>query len=499
MQPSLTLETFVDLANRFSVVPLAVVVLGDLHTPVSVFDQLAGENDGFLLESVEGGERWGRWSFIGWDPAFIVSAKGDAVTCSDPAIELPVGDPLEVLELLIEQFTVPPWNQLDIPGATPPLHSGAMGYLGYDMVRHIEFLPNRPQDDRGLPDMLWHFVGGLAAFDRLANTITVIRNVYVSDDPESDYRSAVRDLEDAVASLTTAPSLSVGVRPEFVEIPSTTQSMGRADFMAVVDRAIEEIRNGEVFQIVPSIRFAVEFDGDVLAVYRALRLVNPSPYMFLVRSGDLAITGSSPELMSRVRDGTVYSRPIAGTRPRGRTDAEDAALEFELLHDPKERAEHVMLIDLARNDLGRVCAFGSVVVDDLMVIERYSHVMHIVSGVSGELVDGVGPIDVVRATFPHGTVSGAPKVRAMELLDEFEPNARGPYAGAVGYIDFSGNLDTAIALRTCVSSGTTAWVQAGAGIVVDSDPASEYEECVNKAKAVLTAIAAAGAFSRSRT
>jgi len=496
MQPSLTLEGFVDLASRFSVVPLAVVVLGDLHTPVSVFDQLAGEGDGFLLESVEGGERWGRWSFIGWDPAFVVSADGDVSTCSDPSIALGVGDPLEVLESLIDQFSVPPWDELAIPGSVPPLHSGAVGYLSYDMVRHVEFLPNRPPDDRGLPEMLWHFVGGLAAFDRLANTITVIRNVYVSSDPEADYRKAVDDLENAVASLSQTPSLSVGFRPEFTEFPATTQSMDRAEFMAVVDRAIEEIKNGEVFQIVPSIRFVVEFDGDVLAVYRALRLINPSPYMFLVRSGDVAITGSSPELMSRVRDGMVFSRPIAGTRPRGSTEAEDAAMEVELLGDPKERAEHVMLIDLARNDLGRVCRFGSVTVDDLMVIERYSHVMHIVSGVSGELVDGVGPIDVLRATFPHGTVSGAPKVRAMELLDEFEPFARGPYAGAVGYIDFSGNLDTAIALRTCVSMGTTAWVQAGAGIVIDSDPGTEYEECVNKAKAVLTAIAAADAFPR---
>ncbi|GMQ93504.1 MAG: anthranilate synthase component I [Acidimicrobiia bacterium] len=491
MLPSLTLEGFLYLANRFSVVPLAVVVLGDLHTPVSVFDQLTRDGDGFLLESVEGGERWGRWSFIGWDPAFTVSAYGGVSTCSNPSVTLPGGDPLEVLESLIDRYSVPPWDDLGIPGPPPPLHSGAVGYLGYDTVRYIESLPNRPPDDRGLPEMLWQFVGGLAAFDRLANTITVIRSVYISDDPEADYRQAVRDLDAAVGSLGRVPSLSIGTRPDFSTMPATDQSMDRDEFMAVVHRALNEIRDGEVFQIVPSIRFAAEFDGDAFAVYRALRLVNPSPYMFLVRSGDLAVTGSSPELMSRVRDGLVFSRPIAGTRPRGRTEAEDRALEAELLADPKERAEHVMLIDLARNDLGRVCEFGTVTVDELMVIERYSHVMHIVSGVSGVLVDGVGPIDVLRATFPHGTVSGAPKVRAMELLDEFEPTARGPYAGAVGYVDFSGNLDTAIALRTCVSKSTTAWVQAGAGIVVDSDPASEYTECVTKARAVLAAIAAA--------
>jgi anthranilate synthase component 1 len=339
--------------------------------------------------------------------------------------------------------------------------------------------------------MLWQFVGGLAVFDRLANTITVIENVHVTDDPTSDYNDAVAALERAVEALRSPPGVALGSLPDFTEMPETTQTMGRDQFIAVVERAKREIIDGEVFQVVPSIRFATEFGGDAFAVYRALRLVNPSPFMFLIRSGDIAVAGSSPELMSRVRNGRVYSRPIAGTMPRGSTEEEDRAFEEELLANPKERAEHVMLIDLARNDIGRVCEYGSVNVDDVMVIERYSHVMHIVSGVSGDLVDGTGPIDVLRATFPHGTVSGAPKVRAMEIIDELEPVARGPYAGAVGYVDFSGNLDTAIALRTSVMKGTTAWVQAGAGIVVDSDPASEYDECVNKAKAVLTAIAAA--------
>jgi anthranilate synthase component 1 len=269
--------------------------------------------------------------------------------------------------------------------------------------------------------------------------------------------------------------------------PNTLQP----EFERAVRRSIEYINAGDAFQIVPSIRFDVEFDGDAFSVYRALRLVNPSPFMYFVRHDSVSIAGSSPELMTRVRDGIAHSRPIAGTRPRGATPEIDAALEAELLADPKERAEHVMLIDLARNDLGRVCEFGSVTVDDLMVIERYSHVMHIVSGVSGVVRDGLGPVDVLRSTFPHGTVTGAPKIRAMEIIDELEPTARGPYAGAVGYLDFSGNLDTAIGLRTMVSEGTTAWIQAGAGVVADSDPASEYRECVNKATAVLTAIAAA--------
>ena len=494
MQPSLSPDRFRELASEFNIVPLAVVVLGDVLPPVSVFDHLVGEGDGFLLESVEGGERWGRWSFIGWDPEFTLSAIDGVSSSSNAAMILSDDDPLSVLESVVDTFSVPPWEDLGIPGPPPPLHSGAVGYLGYDMVRYVESLPNRPPDDRGLPEMLWQFVGGLAVFDRLANTIAVIENVYVTDDPASDYDAAIVSLERAVAALQSAPSVTLGYMPDFADTPKTTQTMGRDQFMAVVEQAKVKIIDGEVFQVVPSIRFTAEFGGDAFAVYRALRLVNPSPFMFLLRSGGVSVAGSSPELMSRVRDGSVYSRPIAGTMPRGSTEEEDQAFEEELLANPKERAEHVMLIDLARNDIGRVCEFGTVAVDDVMVIERYSHVMHIVSGVSGDLVEGVGPIDVLRATFPHGTVSGAPKVRAMEVIDELEPVARGPYAGAVGYIDFSGNLDTAIALRTAVMDGATAWVQAGAGIVADSDPASEYDECLNKARAVLAAIAAADHF-----
>jgi anthranilate synthase component 1 len=491
MQVSLTEDTFVDLASRYTVVPLAIEVLADRLTPVSVFERLVSSGDGFLLESVEGGERWGRWSFVGWNPAFTLTSRLGESTCDDPGVELLGGDPLEVLESLIERFSVPGPDELAFKGPVPPLHSGAVGFIGYDTVRYIERLESQPHDDRGLPEMVWQFVGGLAAFDRLRDTITLIVNVFVGDDPRSDYHGAVDRLDAAVERLAVEAEHGVGIRPAFDRMPQATANLSRAEFEAVVRRSIEYIEAGDTFQIVPSLRFETAFDGDAFAVYRALRLVNPSPFMFLVRSGDVAIIGSSPELMSRVRDGVAYSRPIAGTRPRGETPEADVALEKELLQDPKERAEHTMLIDLARNDLGRVCEFGTVVVDDLMVIERYSHVMHIVSGVSGVLRKGVGPVDVLRATFPHGTVSGAPKVRAMEIIDELEPTARGPYAGAVGYIDFSGNLDTAIALRTCVTAGKTAWVQAGAGVVVDSDPSAEYEESVNKAKAVLHAIAAA--------
>lgn len=491
MQPSLTIESFRELAEQYSVVPVALEVLGDRHTPVSVFEQLVGDDDGFLLESVEGGERWGRWSFIGWDPAFTVVSREGTSTVDDLSVGVGDGDPLDVLAELTGRYTTPSESEMNLSGPLPPLHTGAVGFLAYDAVRYVEHLPDRPFDDRGLPEMVWQFVGSLAAFDRLRDTITLIRNVYVTDDPDADYGRATAELHNAAAKLTEPPAARTTERPAFDGLPRAKANMTQAAFEDAVTKAVEYIIAGDAFQIVPSIRFEADFSGDAFSVYRALRLVNPSPFMFLVRTGDVSVVGSSPELMSRVRDGVAYSRPIAGTRPRGKTEVEDIELERELLADPKERAEHVMLIDLARNDLGRVCKFGTVTIDDLMVVERYSHVMHIVSGVSGEIEDGVGPIDVLRATFPHGTVSGAPKVRAMEIIDELEPTARGPYAGAVGYIDFSGTLDTAIALRTCVIKGTKAWVQAGAGVVVDSDPGYEYRECVAKAHAVLTAIDAA--------
>jgi len=491
MQISLTKDRFVDLAQRYSVVPIAVEVLGDRETPVSVFEALVGDNDGFLLESVEGGERWARWSFVGWEPTFTVVARDGRTETVGAEIGIPDGDPLTVLSSLRDQFTAPDADECGFPGGIPPLHGGFVGYLAYDAVRYIERLPQAPPDDRGLPEMVWHVGGALAAIDRFRDTILIIRNVVAGDDPAAAYDEARAAIEHDVARLASAPKGPLVVRPDFREVAPAVPNTSRETYEAAVRRSIEFINAGDAFQIVPSIRFEVEFDGDAFAVYRALRLVNPSPFMYFVRHDAISIAGSSPELMTRVRDGVAYSRPIAGTRPRGDDPAADAALESELLADPKERAEHVMLIDLARNDLGRVCEFGTVTVDDLMVIERYSHVMHIVSGVSGVVRAGLGPVDVLRSTFPNGTVTGAPKIRAMEIIDGLEPTARGPYAGAVGYLDFSGNLDTAIGLRTMIAEGNRAWVQAGAGIVADSDPAAEYRECVNKAAAVLTAIAAA--------
>jgi anthranilate synthase component 1 len=479
-------DEFLRLAEDHAVVPVRLRVLGDRHTPVSAFESLAVEGPAFLLESVEGGERWARWSFVGWDPLFVLLSEGGRCRVEGPAVEIPDADPLTVLESVVRGLQVP-----DLAGL-PPLHTGLVGYLGYDTVRYVEHLPDRPPDDRGLPEMMWQAVGSMAAIDRFAQTITLIRNVLIGDDPAAAYDAAVDDLSGMQERLG-----GPGVRPappvsRFDAPPPADTSLDREAYMAAVERSVRYIEAGDAFQIVPSVRFQVAFGGDPFAVYRALRLVNPSPFMFFLRYGSLAIAGASPELMVRVRDGTVSSRPIAGTRPRGADPEADAALEEELVADPKERAEHVMLVDLARNDVGRVAEYGTVSVDDLMVVERYSHVMHLVSGVSGTLRREASPVDVLRATFPHGTVTGAPKVRAMEIIDELEPVARGPYAGAAGYIDFSGNLDTAIALRTMVTDGTTAWVQAGAGVVADSVPASEWDECVAKAAAVLAAIGSAG-------
>ncbi len=491
MTPDLSRHTFLELAARYEVVPISIEILGDRETAVSVFEKLIGDEPGFLLESVEGGERWARWSFVGGRPEFTLEARDGVTTLHGSDRVVPEGDPLAALEQMVGSLSVPTPDELGYPEDHPPLHSGAVGYLAYDAVRHVEHLPNRPPDDRGLPEMVWQFFGLLAAVDRFRETVHLIRNVFIDDDPGAAYDRAVAELEDAAARLTGPSHYDARTRPAFDKRPDAVANMTQGQFEQAVLTAKEHIRNGDAFQIVPSIRLAVDLDVDAFRVYRSLRLVNPSPFMFFVRHEDVSIVGSSPELMVRARNGTATSRPIAGTRPRGKTVAEDEQFERDLLADPKERAEHVMLIDLARNDLGRVCEFGSVNVDDLMVIERYSHVMHIVSGVSGTLRPEVGPIDVLRATFPHGTVSGAPKVRAMEIIDNLEPTARGPYAGAVGYIDFSGNLDTAIALRTLVAADGKAWVQAGAGIVADSDPATEYEECMNKAAAALAAVEAA--------
>ncbi len=479
------LSSFLELAAKFSLVPVSTEVLLDRDTPVSVFEKLVGDREGFLLESVEGGEQWAHWSFVGWDPLFtLTSLDGASALQGDDGL-VPPGDPLAVLEAILSRFQTP-----DLPHL-PPLFSGAVGYLGFDCIRYIENLPNPPPDDRRLPESLWQFVGSLAAIDRFRQTATLVRNVVIGERTEDQYHKAVRELEAAAHRLGSPRNYRVTGLAAAPSDPRVESTMDRATFLAAVEKIKQYITNGDAYQIVVSQRLETELAVDPFHVYRALRVINPSPFLFFLRHPSVTVLGSSPELMSRVRDGIVYSRPIAGTRPRGAHEDADRALEKELLADPKERAEHVMLVDLARNDLGRVCEYGSVAVDDLMVVERYSHVMHLVSGVSGNLAPGKGPVDVLRAVFPHGTVSGAPKVRAIEIIDELEPVRRGPYAGALGYIDFSGNLDTAICLRTIVAAAGKAWVQAGAGVVADSDPALEYEETMHKAAAALEAIAQA--------
>lgn len=479
------LDAFLELAKQYPVVPVSVEVLADRDTPVTVFEKLVGDAPGFLLESVEGGENWAQWSFAGWDPQFTLRSRDGVATVDDDSISLASGDPLAVLEDLIDRYRTPDIETL------PPLHSGVVGYMAYDTVRYIEHLPDKPTDDRGLPEMVWQFVGALAAIDRFSQSIVLIRNIFVGDDPAAQYHEATAALSADLDRLGQTSSYALREFAGGTDQLEVTSTFDRAGFISAVEVAKAHIVAGDAFQVVLSQRLETEFSGEPFDLYRALRVVNPSPFLFYINDEELTVVGASPEVMTRVRDGIVYSRPIAGTRPRGKTEDEDRALAEELLADPKERAEHVMLIDLARNDVGRVAEFASVTVDDLMVVERYSHVMHIVSEVSGKLRAGNSAIDVIRATFPHGTVSGAPKVRAMEIIDELEPVARGPYAGAVGYFDFSGNVDTCICLRTIVLRDGTAWVQAGAGLVADSDPELEFEETMDKARAALTAIQAA--------
>ncbi|MFP5224364.1 MAG: anthranilate synthase component I [Actinomycetota bacterium] len=480
-------DAFFALAQQHPLVPVSVEILGDLETPVGVYRKLGAPPRSFLLESVEHGERWGRFSFIGLEPFGLLTGRAGKISIEGalPASLGEASDPLAALEEAVAAFTVP-----ELPGM-PPLHSGAVGYIGYDCIRYIERLPQTTDDDLGLPELWMSFTGVVIAFDHLRQRMRVIANAVIGDDPAGSYDRALEAIDRTVAAIAQ-PVAAARLRPPVVA-PSPAagdveSNRTPADFIAAVSRAKEAIADGEVFQVVPSQRFRLPTDADPVDVYRVLRLINPSPYMFFLQTDDASIVGSSPEPLIRVRGRQATIRPIAGTRRRGANDEEDDALAHELLGDEKERAEHVMLVDLARNDLGRVCEPGTVRVGDLMSVERYSHVMHIASSVTGTLAEGVGPLEAFRAAFPAGTVTGAPKIRAMELIDALEPTRRGPYAGAVGYIDFSGNLDTCIALRTGYMRDGAAYLQAGAGVVADSDPASEEAETRQKAGAFLAAV-----------
>ncbi len=486
-------EEFRALARAHRVVPVWRHLLADLTTPVAAFARLVGDGHGFLLESVEHGERWSRWSFIGRNPLATLRLRDGAVLV-DGAV--PASVPLDqgmlaALDALLRVYQAPVVEEL------PPLHSGLIGYLGYDIVREVERLPNVPVDPIGAPDAIMSIIGDIAAYDHWRQRVTLITNVLLDEAPTDAAIDAAYDRALAQLDRMALDGARPVAEPLFEppdpddELPAVTSSMGRDLYCAAVDAAKEHILAGDIFQVVLAQRFSLRLDADAFDFYRVLRQVNPSPYMYFLRYPEMSIAGSSPEPMVRLDDGRVISRPIAGTRRRGRTDDDDRRLAAELLEHPKEIAEHVMLVDLARNDVGRVVQFGTERVDEMMTLERYSHVMHLTSEVSGALAEGKTPIDVLRATLPAGTVSGAPKVRAMEIIDELEPVKRGPYAGTIGYIDFSGNIDTAIAIRTMFVCGDEAWVQAGAGVVADSVPEQEHLECENKARALLAAVPAA--------
>jgi anthranilate synthase component 1 len=494
-------DGFRTLAAKHRIVPVWRELVADTLTPVGAFLQIVGTGDtvGFLLESVEGGERWGRYSFVGRNPLATVTAVGTTVSTAGQ-LDLDAvtggavsgdGGVLAALEAILDAFDSP-----DLPDL-PPLHAGLVGYLGYDVVREVEHLPDTPPDDLGHPDAILTVIGQLAAFDHWRQRVVLIDNVVVDPDWDADaldaaYRAARQRLDqlalDCFRPLDEAPR----PLPERRGAPAdVVRTMSDELYCQAVRVAKDHVTAGDVFQVVLSQRFDLPSLGaDPFDVYRVLRLVNPSPYLYFLRFPEVTVVGASPEPMVQLRDGVVTSRPIAGSRPRGRTAEEDLRLQGELAEDPKEVAEHVMLVDLARNDVGRVVSFGSEEIEEMMVVERYSHIMHLTSQVSGELAPGRGPIDVLRATLPAGTLSGAPKVRAMQIIDDLEPTKRGVYGGVVGYLDFSGNLDTAIAIRTMtVSPDGRASMQAGAGIVADSDPDSENAECAHKAAAMLSAVA----------
>jgi anthranilate synthase component I len=452
-----------------------------------------------LLESVENGERWSRYSFVGRNPlATLVLRNGQITTTGEiPGDVVLDKGMLAAMDSLLAIYKAPVMEEL------PPLQGGLMGFLGYDIVREVENLPNAPRDDRKLPDATISVIGSLAAFDHWRQRVYLLESVPLInlDNLEIDaaYDAAIGRIQEAVADLTK-PLSYVAVEPPRSDDykPQFDPKKNGSSYQRAVLAAKEYIQAGDIFQVVLSQRFDVRLNADPFDVYRVLRQVNPSPYMYYVKHPELTIVGSSPEPLVQLRDGKVISRPIAGTRKRGSDEEHDRKLAAELKENPKEIAEHVMLVDLARNDVGRVAKFGTMNVDEFMSLERYSHVMHLTSQVSGELREGLGPIDVLRATLPAGTVSGAPKVRAMEIIDELEPVKRGPYAGVVGYVDFCGNLDTAIAIRTMFIGEHGASLQAGAGIVADSIPEDEDLECFNKTAALMAAIPAARRMTAAR-
>ncbi|HXX39379.1 MAG TPA: anthranilate synthase component I [bacterium] len=473
-------------AREGSLVPLSCEVLADLDTPISAFMRLRHLPQAFLLESAEGNEKLARYSFLGGAPRLRLCATLSGVEITEGSVTRRVArDPLDAARDIMRRY-----RPVEDAGL-PRFYGGLVGYFSYDLIRKIERLPNEPPDDRGFPILDLALADTVVAFDHLRHRLRIVASAFVEDGAERAHRAARERIEEWLELLRRPLP---GPPPAATEVPRLRlrSNMTRERYLDGVRRCREYIHAGDAFQIVFSQRFAADIDDlDPLTIYRALRMINPSPFMFYLEGHGTTLVGASPELLVRLEGDLVEMRPIAGTRRRGLTDEEDRALADEMLADEKERAEHVMLVDLTRNDVGRISRFGTVRVPELMTVERYSHVMHIVSQVQGRLEAGRDAFDVLRAVFPHGTVSGAPKVRAMEILDELEPTARGPYAGAVGYVGFGGTLDTCIAIRTLAIKDGVAYAQAGGGIVADSVPESEYDETINKAKVLIRAIEAA--------
>ncbi len=504
-----TREEFSKLAERGNLVPIYRELLADLETPVSVYLKLRGETESFLLESVEGGEQLARYSFIGINPSRVLTLRRDRFTIRKHRVEnfsLKGNDPLHAVRDFLD-----PYRAVPIPGL-PRFFGGAVGFFSYDLVRHIEHLPATAADELDLPEAIFLLTDTLVAFDHVKHRALVIADAHIDGDANTAYAEAIARI-DAIVARLNRPMPTQAIAP-LRNRHNLESNMTPAQYGDRVCRAKEYIAAGDIFQVVLSQRFARETEADGFSIYRSLRRLNPSPYLFFLDFGEFQFIGSSPEVLVQLEDGIARLNPIAGTRARGKNEAEDARLEQELRDDPKERAEHVMLVDLGRNDLGRVCEYGSVQVSNFMTIEKYSHVMHLVSRVIGKLRAEFDAFDLLRATFPAGTVSGAPKVRAMEIIEELEGTRRGPYAGAVGYFGYAantsrprsslsadspktetqmgehvrGNMDFCITIRTIVHRGKRAFIQAGAGIVADSDPMREHQECVNKAKALAEAI-----------
>ncbi|MFF5568605.1 anthranilate synthase component I [Streptomyces sp. NPDC012623] len=484
------LETFRELAADRRVIPVSRRLLADGDTPVGLYRKLAAERPGtFLLESAENGRSWSRYSFVGVrSAATLTEREGSTHWLGTPPVGVPTdGDPLAALRATVEALHTP----RDLAPGLPPFTGGMVGYLGYDIVRRLEKVGDHARDDLRIPELTMLLTSDLAVLDHWDGSVLLIANAINHNDLDTGvdeaYADAVARL-DAMAADLAAPVHTAPTALPASALPEYTALWGGAAYQGAVEDIKERIRAGEAFQVVPSQRFETPVTASALDVYRVLRATNPSPYMYLFRFDGFDVVGSSPEALVKVEDGRAMVHPIAGTRHRGATPQEDQALADELLADPKERAEHLMLVDLGRNDLGRVCEPGSVEVVDFMSVERYSHVMHIVSTVTGKVAEGRSAFDVLTACFPAGTLSGAPKPRALQIIDELEPTRRGLYGGCVGYLDFAGDSDTAIAIRTALLRDGTAYVQAGAGVVADSDPVSEDTECRNKAAAVLRAV-----------